>query len=266
LKAIEKLETSKNNINKAITNFFESKVDIFTDKKTQEKLYRDSRVIIKKIAQEHGEVKVPQFIRVSRTIDEVVAFLSNEMERDDNQFTLKGIVTASFNEFIDYLEDERIDIQVVHVACEVPDELTFEHILESIQKCENRIKDEDYSGAVTSAKTLVEGTCKEILQKFNETVDSKTDLPALFTKVRQKLNLNPSDPNLDKSLKEVLTGLIKIVNGISEVRNSHGDSHIPKYKIDRHHALIVVNSAKTVVTFLFNTYEYQLEKGTLVKS
>ncbi|HWO96488.1 MAG TPA: abortive infection family protein [Bacillus sp. (in: firmicutes)] len=87
-------------------------------------------------------------------------------------------------------------------------------------------------------------------------IDNKTDLPALFTKVRQKLNLDPRDLNLDRSLKEVLTGLIKIVNGITEIRNMHGDSHIPKYKIDRHHALAVVNSAKTVVNFLFNTYEY----------
>ncbi|MRG86733.1 abortive infection family protein [Salinibacillus xinjiangensis] len=108
-------------------------------------------------------------------------------------------------------------------------------------------------------KTLVEGVCKEILHKFSdEEMSNKIDLPALFTKVRQSLNLNPKDPELDKALKEVLTGLIKVVNGISEVRNSRGDSHIPKYKIDKHHA-VVVNSAKTVADFLFKTYEYQLD-------
>ncbi|MGG3940970.1 abortive infection family protein [Peribacillus psychrosaccharolyticus] len=77
------------------------------------------------------------------------------------------------------------------------------------------------------------------------------------------MNLDPSDIKLDKALKEVLTGLIKVVSGISEIRNKRGDSHLVKSKIDRHHALMVVNAAKTVVTFLFSTYQYQIDRGTL---
>lgn len=111
---------------------------------------------------------------------------------------------------------------------------------------------------------MVEGVCKEILHKFTDTIDdSKADLPALFSRVRDKLNLDPSDIKLDKALKEVLTGLIKVVSGITEIRNKRGDSYLLLYKIDRHHALMVVNAAKTVVTFLFNTYEYQIDRGTL---
>lgn len=283
MNAIEKLEETKININNAIIDSFavnhyndspfadDDDYDLFAeiDKVVKQKdLYKECRVIIRKIAKER-EVIFPKFIQGSRTIDEVVTYLSNEMNSDDTQSTLTSKVTACFNEFIDYLEEEQLDVKIVHVECEVPTELTFYHILESIKKCESRIKDEDYSGAVTSAKTLVEGVCKEILLKFPDvTIDNKTDLLGLFKKVRQKLNLDPSDLKLEKSLQEVLTGLIKVVSGITEIRNMHGDAHVPKpkYKIDRHHALLVVNSAKTVVTFLFNTYEYQLERGTLLKA
>ncbi|MFW2108301.1 hypothetical protein [Bacillus spizizenii] len=41
--------------------------------------------------------------------------------------------------------------------------------------------------------------------------------------------------------------------------------HHRRYEVNKHHALVIINSAKTVVTFLSNTYEYQLDKGTLVK-
>lgn len=259
MNAIDRIEKVKVDISYLIGNNGKNEEQY----KPDDKNYQQVRIIIKKLAKKQG-VNVPSFIKDARTLDEAVThlFFNGFNMVDDN--VLRNYVYSDLNQFIDYIEEQQIDVQIIHLEYEIPKELTFEHILESIEKCEKRINDEDYSGAVTSAKTLVEGVCKEILQKFPDvTIDNKTDLPSLFTKVRQNLNLNPKDPKLDNSLKEVLTGLIKVVNGISEIRNSHGDSHLPKYKIDRHHALAVVNSAKTVVTFLFNTYEYQLERGTL---
>ena len=47
------------------------------------------------------------------------------MEQDENQYTFKKYVTSCFNEFIDYLEEEQLDVKIVHVECEVPTELTF---------------------------------------------------------------------------------------------------------------------------------------------
>lgn len=170
-------------------------------------MYKECRVIIRKIAKER-EVIFPRFIQGSRTIDEVVTYLSNEKNSDDTQSTLTSKVIACFNEFIDYLEEEQLDVKIVHVECEVPTELTFYHILESIKKCENRIMDEDYSGAFTSAKKLVKGVCKEILLKFPDvTIDNKTDLLGLFKKVRQKLNLDPSNPKFRKIITRSVNGI-----------------------------------------------------------
>ncbi|WP_339996770.1 abortive infection family protein [Priestia aryabhattai] len=259
MSAIETLEKAKADIINFLNNY--TNYSNFPDLKTiDNENFRKARIIIKRLAKEEN-LQAPSFINVCRTIEEAVDELFSDQEP---VYVQVNFVSHTLNAYIDILEEQGIDVKIVHVECEIPEELTFESILEAVEKCENRINTGDYSGAVTSAKTLVEGVCKEILHKFpNVSVNNKMDLPALFTKVRQSLNLNPSDPDLDKSLKEVLSGLIKIVNGITEIRNMHGDSHLPKYKIDRHHALIVVNSAKTVVTFLFNTYEYQLEKGTL---
>ncbi|MEB2263611.1 abortive infection family protein [Priestia megaterium] len=260
MNAIEMLEKAKSNIINYIKNYEDYNNYAHMKNNLDHENFRKARIIIRKLSQEGG-IEIPSFIKVCRTIEEAIEDLFSDEQPANVQV---NYVSQQFNQYIDILEEQSIDVKIVHVECEIPNGLTFESILEAVEKCENRINNDDYSGAVTSAKTLVEGVCKEILHKFpSVSVNNKMDLPALFTKVRQSLNLNPSDPDLDKSLKEVLSGLIKIVNGITEIRNMHGDSHLPKYKIDRHHALIVVNSAKTVVTFLFNTYEYQLEKGTL---
>ncbi|MFE4133884.1 abortive infection family protein [Peribacillus sp. YIM B13482] len=255
MKAIESIMKAKTDI----TSFINSQNN--TSPLLDDENFLNTRRIIKRLCKEE-KIEVPSFISECRSIEEAVDELFSDGSASYIQI---NYINKQFNKFIDYLEDRQFDVQIVHVECEVPEELTFEHILESIAKCENRINTKDYSGAVTSAKTLVEGVCKEILHKFPDvTIGNKTDLPQLFTKVRQKLNLDPGDPKLDKQLKEVISGLIKIVNGISEVRNSYGDSHLSNEIIKEHHSLVVVNSAKTVVTFLFKTYEYQLERGILV--
>ncbi|ESU31676.1 hypothetical protein G3A_15285, partial [Bacillus sp. 17376] len=172
-----------------------------------------------------------------------------------------------FNEYIDFLEDEQLDVKIIHVKSEVPEHLTFEHIKEDLAKCDKRFEEGDYSGNITSARSLVEGVCNAIIVNITgESLKDKLDLPALFTRVRKELNLNTDNPKLEKPLKQVLSGLISIVNGLAEIRNETGDAHHRRYPVNKHHALVVINSAKTVVTILFNTYEYQLDKGTLVKA
>jgi hypothetical protein len=267
MNAIEILERTKINFSNAINEYFDSKsTDPSADWSVPDALYQESRSIIKAIAKER-KLTIPSFIMTSRTVDEAVSDLTADIGEYDNQYTVKNIVRASFNEYIDILEEEQLDVKIIHVKSEVPDRLTFAHIKEDLTKCDKRFADGDYSGAITSARSLVEGVCNEIIVNITgESLKDKLDLPALFTRVRRELNLNTDNPNLEKPLKQVLSGLINIVNGLAEIRNENGDAHHRRYEVNMHHALMVINSAKTVVTFLFNTYEYQLDKGSLVKA
>jgi Abortive infection C-terminus len=265
-KTIEKLEKAKEDIMYEFDRY--GATYDFPEEYTYEvdnQNFRNARLIIKKVSKEAG-IKLQSFIKECRTIDEAVECLVSEAANSNvPDSTMKNYIGRHFNEFIDYIEEEQIDVQIMHVKAKVPQELTYQIILESIEKCERRIEIGDYSGAVTSAKTLVEGVCKEILENFPEVeIKKNISLISLFGKVRDNLSLDPGDPKMDNALKEVITGLNKIVGGISEVRNSYGDSHLSTNKIKEHHALVVVNSAKTVVNFLFGTYSYQLERGTLL--
>jgi hypothetical protein len=138
-------------------------------------------------------------------------------------------------------------------------------IEEQIQKCINKIESEDYSGAITNARSLVENVCVKILNDLepNKNYVHKSDLITLFNEVRKLLNLDPNRKDLSDALKQVITGLSSIVNGLAKIRNDMSDSHALTYKPSRHHALLVVNSAKTLVNFLFDTMSFQREKGSL---
>lgn len=271
MNSIEVLVKTKDYICKSLEQYFDNYHSdepfavTLVDRVVADTFYQESRIIIKALARKLN-INVPPFIRGCRTLEEVVDYLTNEMDRDDSFFTLKSNVKSSMNEYIDYLEDEQIDVKIIHVPSEIPEHLTFAHIKEDLAKCEQRFSKEDYSGAITSARSLVEGVCNEIVVNITgESLEDKLDLPALFKKVRKHLNLDTDNPKLEAPLKQVISGLINIVNGLAEIRNENGDAHHRRYDVNKHHALVVINSAKTVVTFLFNSYEYQLDKGKLIK-
>lgn len=80
------------------------------------------------------------------------------------------------------------------------------------------------------------------------------DLPKLYKRVQKQLNLEPSRPDVDTSIKQVLTGLMSIVNGVAGMSNKMGDRHVRTYKPAERHAVLVVNSAKTLSHFVVGTY------------
>ncbi|MGX1373853.1 hypothetical protein RKD56_000971 [Priestia megaterium] len=222
--------------------------------------FQQARLMIFKLCREK-EMEIPNILRDSRSVEEFIQFLLFDNSPYGENMTY---ISSIFNPFVDMLELENIEIKILHIECKVPEELSYNHILEDISKCEKRIETGDYSGALTSARSLIEGVCKEIIYNIDgEDVGGSPNLPNLFKKVRSHLNLDPSNEALQKPLQQVISGLIQVVQGLNEVRNIGGDGHTRKVSPSLHHALLVVNSAKTVVNFLFDTYEYQRKLGKI---
>ncbi|WP_369901145.1 abortive infection family protein [Bacillus manliponensis] len=226
--------------------------------------YREARRIITSIYKINDQ-ELPEVLRKCRDVSEFVYHYSSR-NYDYNYGHLEALEEMSnvFNVVLDYLEEQNIEIKVIKVECDIPNELTYQNLIDKVKRCDDRIEQQDYSGAITLARSVVEGVCKEIvLNLTNEKLTGNEDLLKLFKIVRNELNLNPNNEKLKRPLKEVLSGLIKVVEGLNAIRNINGDAHYNKNKINLHHALLVVNSVKTLVTFLFDTYEYQREKKVL---
>ncbi|MCG7337066.1 abortive infection family protein [Sporosarcina sp. ACRSM] len=223
--------------------------------------YLEARLIMRKLSKDKG-IELPDFFESTRNVKEFINEINSESGYDYNNNS--GYIAGVFNRFSTYLEDNLYEVEIVEIECHVPKELSFQNILRDLENCDLRMKGGDYAGAITSAKTLVEGVCKELIETLEIDFNSNNSkLPQLFNTLSQNLNLDASNPKYDKSLKEIITGLYKIVNGLSTVRNEGGDSHARLTNPSFHHAALTVNAAKTIVSFLFQTYEYQSEKGLL---
>jgi hypothetical protein len=160
------------------------------------------------------------------------------------------------------------DLRRGNVSLEVPfddpDKLSHVFIEEQLTKCDRKIADGDYDGAITNSRSLLEAVLLAIEERIlGSRQNYDGDLPKLFKRVRGLLNLDPSRQDITDALRQLLSGLVNVVNGVSTLRNTMSDAHAASYRPRKHHAKLAVNGAKTVTDFLFETFEYQKSLGLI---
>lgn len=136
-------------------------------------------------------------------------------------------------------------------------EIENDYVTEQIRKCDNKILSEDYDGAITNARTLVETVIVDILSIYDSVYEHKGDMTKAYSRIKAVLNLDPSSPNYIRSVKQTLSGLNSIVHGLATMRNEMSDAHASRYRPEKHHAKLAVNSAKTLSEFLIDTLKKQ---------
>lgn len=119
----------------------------------------------------------------------------------------------------------------------------------------------DPEAAVTAARTLLEATCKTILDDHGAAYNEGDDLPALYKNVQQVLRLSPADQT-EPRFRAILGACTTIVKELGSVRNRHSDAHGSGRKVYRlapRHASLAVNLAGAMALFLMETHEARLE-------
>lgn len=145
------------------------------------------------------------------------------------------------------------------------DTLSDEFINDQVGKARDKLAQDDYDGAITNVRSLVEAFQEEIIRRSGaEVLKYDGDLLKLYKKTKQVLNLDPSEQPSD-ILKQVLTGLNSIVSGLSGMSNKMGDRHSRTYKPSRHHAKLAINAGFTFCEFLHDSYKYQEERESRLK-
>lgn len=140
-------------------------------------------------------------------------------------------------------------------------ELTQLAIDDNIRKCEDKLAARDYSGAITNARSLVEGVLIGIEKEFDpQGSEYDGNLQALYKRVQKRLHLEPDRKDISDSPRQILSGLVSVVGGLAAVRNKMGDAHATSYRAARHHAKLAVHAAVTLSDFLFETKNYQLAR------
>lgn len=142
--------------------------------------------------------------------------------------------------------------------------LTQSFIHDQIERCDQRISQDDFFGAITNSRSLIEAVLKNIETELDpDPPQYDGDLIKLYKRVQKLLNLDPSQKDLSDTLRQILSGMVSIVNGLAGLRNKMSDAHAPQYRPEHHHAKLAVNAAKTLVDFIFETYKYQQDRGKI---
>jgi len=108
------------------------------------------------------------------------------------------------------------------------------------------------SAAITAARTMLESTCKTVLQERGEAPDESGDLGKLFKQTRKSLGLDPAK-GVSQNVLQLANGLTQVVDGLAGLSNRAGDRHgLPSgAKVTNlSFASLAVHSAGTVALFL----------------
>jgi len=112
------------------------------------------------------------------------------------------------------------------------------------------------------AKTLIESACRTILTDRSVSFTNDDDLPRLFKTAVQHLPLLPpessADPAARRSLQQTINGLSTALQGVCELRNSHGfASHgagQARQSMAGAQALLAAQTADAIVGFLYRVH------------
>ena len=184
-------------------------------------------------------------------INGIIEYWNSYLELDDikiirngNKFSLASLISSNVS-----VKEKHLEI------------LSTEFLKEQIDKCEKKLVEKDFDGAITNARTLVEEVLLEIEERITgQREKNNGDISNLYNRVKKLINFDSAQEGLNDSLKQILQGLNSIVIGIGKLRTKASDSHAREYKPNEHHAQLAVNSAMTFTTFIIESYSYQQNK------
>jgi hypothetical protein len=195
------------------------------------------------------------WLQFKKPREEAVAYLNDylkydrfEIVRDGELFLVRSIESGAVE--FDYPSQASCKINQLFID-------------QQIKKCDKKLAENDFDGAITNARSLLEAVLIDVENDLspNSTLPYDGDLVRLYKRIQKLLNLEPTRTDIAEPLKQVLGGLANIVSGLSAVRNKMGDAHVRTYQPARRHAVLIVNVAKTLAAFIVETKERKVAKG-----
>jgi len=173
-----------------------------------------------------------------------------------------------FNDFLKYdkyeikkFGDEYkvTDVRGVIVQAEASKGINHEFINEQIDKCRKKILEEDYNGAITNSRSLLEAIFIEIIER-HEKKEVKNDgsVENQWSKVKRIMKLEIDKDTLPDYVIQILGGIDTAIKGLAGLSNNAGDRHANKFKTRKHHAKLAVNLAMTISDFLIDSWDFQI--------
>lgn len=195
---------------------------------------------------------LPRFVRTCRNLGEFWPYIK---EQDGTYAGRRRYLAEQFDTALTFLEQQAFTPGDESIS-QMLNKVDAPHIAAAWQKALER-RASDPTGAITSARTLIETVCKHILDEQAVTYSDTDDLPKLYRLTADSLNLSPAQ-HTEQLFRQILGGCQTVVEGLGAMRNRHSDAHGTGKTGVRpapRHAELAVNLAGTMATFLLATWE-----------
>lgn len=110
--------------------------------------------------------------------------------------------------------------------------------------------------AASAACNILESVCKVYIQDEALEMPAKQDLQSVWGVVRRDLGFDPAAVE-DRDIKEILSGLLAVANGIGALRTHASSAHgagRKTYRLQPRHARLSAHAAHTIVVFLLESW------------
>jgi hypothetical protein len=214
-----------------------------------------------------------EILNEKERIDEVLESYFNPINFIGEEELLNELIslTNKYLEFDGYkIEVQNKKIKVILLTEEIIEarplyDLNNEVIKENIEKCDKKIKEGDFTGAITNARSFLETLLLFIYKELkNENYDFKGDLPRLYKDVSKLFDID-IEQKIEGEIKKILTGLTSIISGIAGIGNRISDRHgrLEQYddKILKPLSILIVNSVKTLSLYIYDIYNMLKKKS-----
>jgi hypothetical protein len=205
-----------------------------------------------------GAVDPRHYLETEFSVEDVVAHLNKYLIYDGSELIKNGLhyrLCQTGNEII---------VSPSFVENLNADRVSHAFILEQVDKCRGKLENQDYDGAITNARSMVEAVFEMLIKEAGaELPKHDGDLNKLFKALKKVLNIDVKETDMSETLKQMISGLQSIVTGIAGISNKMGDRHARKYNPQKHHALLAINTAYALCDFLLSSLEYQKAKGII---
>lgn len=202
--------------------------------------------------QEEVRPILPPSIVACRLLGE---FRAEMQTRAETYRERRAIIRSEFDPLLTAIEEGQLGSPADAVISDRLSELRSAEVERTWRKALDR-RSTDPDGAITSARTLLEDVCKQILDERRKPHSASDDLPTLYRAVASGLNLAPSQET-EQIFKQILGGCTSVVQGLAGMRNRLSDSHglgAGEARAQSRHASLAVNLAGAMALFLVETW------------
>jgi hypothetical protein len=190
-----------------------------------------------------------EFYGMGITVENAVVHINEYLKFDGHEVRHDGNMYRLFSNNV-----KIVDHKIINT-------LSHDFITEQIEKCEKKLATDDYDGAITNARSLIEAVSIKLIEtKEKQHYKSDGNLITIFKNLKKSLNMTIDKELYPPYLIEIISGLGTVTQGIAELTNKAGDRHNRIYKPQKHHAKLAVNCAFSFCDFILESFYYQQEK------